>query len=154
MAPTDAHKWLKPTLFGVGLITALRILALWGSPTDLYVDESQYWIWGQSLDFGYYSKPPMIGWVLRLFDELAPARSAFTVRLPAPLFHGATAILMAAWAQSLAPSHKLAGLWVALAYLSLPIVAVGSFLISTDTIMAPFLVGALIMYWRPVESRP
>ncbi|WP_435230303.1 ArnT family glycosyltransferase [Pseudopelagicola sp. nBUS_20] len=148
MAPTDAHKWLKPTLFGVGLITALRILALWGSPTDLYVDESQYWIWGQSLDFGYYSKPPMIGWVLRLFDELAPARSAFTVRLPAPLFHGATAILMAAWAQSLAPSHKLAGLWVALAYLSLPIVAVGSFLISTDTIMAPFLVGALIMYWR------
>ena len=30
----------------------------------------------------------------------------------------------------------------------LPIVAVGSFLISTDTIMAPFLAGALLLYWR------
>ncbi|SFM04075.1 ArnT family glycosyltransferase [Shimia aestuarii] len=148
MPLAESRDWLKPTLVAVGLITLLRVVALWGSPTDLYVDESQYWLWGQNFDFGYYSKPPMIGWVLRLFDELAIHRSAFTVRLPAPLFHGITALILGAWAQSLAPAHRMAGLWVAMAYLSLPIVAVGSFLISTDTIMAPFLAGALLFYWR------
>ncbi|MEP2532224.1 glycosyltransferase family 39 protein [Shimia sp.] len=148
MLHAESHAWIKPALIGVGLVTLLRVVALWGSPTDLYVDESQYWIWGQALDFGYYSKPPMIGWVLRFFDELVPVRNAFSVRLPAPLFHSATALILGAWAQSLAPSHRLAGFWVAMAYLSLPIVAVGSFLISTDTIMAPFLAGALLFYWR------
>lgn len=142
------NAWVKPALIGVGLVTLLRVLALWGSPTDLYVDESQYWLWGQSLDFGYYSKPPMIGWVLRLFDELTPVRSAFSVRLPAPLIHGVTAMILGAWAARIAPAHRFAGLWAAMAYLSLPIVAVGSFLISTDTIMAPFFIGALALYWR------
>lgn len=140
--------WLRPTLIAVALITMARVAILWGSSTDLYVDESQYWLWGQTLDFGYFSKPPMIGWVLRLFDELAIHRSAFTVRLPAPLFHGITAVILAGFAQTLMPRQKGAGLWVALVYLSLPIVAVGSFLMSTDTIMAPFLAGALALYWR------
>ncbi len=147
-AEAQTKAWLRPTLIAVALITMARVAVLWGSSTELYVDESQYWLWGQTLDFGYFSKPPMIGWVLRLFDEIAIHRSAFTVRLPAPLFHGATAVILAGFAQSLMPKQAGAALWVAVVYLSLPIVAVGSFLISTDTIMAPFLAGALALYWR------
>ncbi|TCL00610.1 dolichyl-phosphate-mannose-protein mannosyltransferase [Shimia isoporae] len=149
--PDTLGNW-RPLLVAVGIVTLARVLLLWISPTDLYVDESQYWVWGQNLDLGYYSKPPMIGWVLRLFDELAAHRSAFSVRLPAPLFHGATALLLGVWAQSLMPENRRAALWVAMAYLSLPIVTVGSFLMSTDTIMAPFLVGALVLYWRVCEG--
>ncbi len=152
MAQPDAPRFWPPLLVAVGLITLARVVLLRVSSTDLYVDESQYWVWGQYLDFGYYSKPPMIGWVLRVFDEFATHRSAFSVRLAAPLFHGATAILLALWARNLMPEHRHAGLIVALAYLSLPIVAVGSFLISTDTIMAPFLIGALILYWKLCEG--
>lgn len=149
--PETANFW-RPLLIVVGAVTLARVLLLYVSPTDLYVDETQYWVWGQYLDFGYYSKPPMIGWVLRVFDELAIHRNAFSVRLPAPLFHGATAILLALWARSLMPEHRHAGLLVALAYLSLPIVTVGSFLISTDTIMVPFLIGALMLYWKLCEG--
>jgi hypothetical protein len=29
-------------------------------------DEAQYWLWSQFLDFGYYSKPPMIAWQIGL----------------------------------------------------------------------------------------
>ncbi|NHB77392.1 hypothetical protein [Rhodobacter calidifons] len=29
--------------------------------TELSTDEAQYWFWGQSPDFGAYSKPPLIG---------------------------------------------------------------------------------------------
>ncbi len=146
--PASATSWLRPLFWAVLAVTLARVLILRLSPTDLYVDESQYWLWGQHLDFGYFSKPPMIGWVLRVFDELAINRSAFSVRLPAPLFHGVTALLLGVFAQRLMPEQRHAALWVAMVYLSLPIVAVGSFLMSTDTIMAPFLVGAMMAYWR------
>ena len=51
--------------------TIFRIVTLHFDTTDLFVDEAQYWFWSQNLDFGYYSKPPMIAWVLRIFTALA-----------------------------------------------------------------------------------
>jgi hypothetical protein len=62
--------WLLPAALGVGLITALRMILLGFNETDLFVDEAQYWLWGQQLDFGYYSKPPLIGWVIRMATEI------------------------------------------------------------------------------------
>ena len=75
-------------------LTLLRVLALAVTPTDLFVDEAQYWFWGQNLDFGYYSKPPLIAWLIRFVTELANSSEAFWVRLPAPLLHGITAVLL------------------------------------------------------------
>ncbi|MGB2941567.1 MAG: hypothetical protein WBB79_01895 [Candidatus Macondimonas sp.] len=45
-------------------LTALRIALLAASPLDLFVDEAQYWLWSTTPDFGYYSKPPVIAWVI------------------------------------------------------------------------------------------
>ena len=142
---TDTRPWLGPVLLGVGLITLARVVLLAFNKTDLFVDEAQYWLWGQDLAFGYYSKPPMIGWVIRLATEIG-TDAQFWVRLPAPLFHGVTAIILAAIAAQLA--GRRAALLVALAYVTLPMVAVGSLLISTDTIMFPFLALALLGYFR------
>ncbi len=138
--------WLGPALLLVGLVTGARIVTLWFAEADLFVDEAQYWFWGQSLDFGYYSKPPMIAWVIRATTELAGSDAPFWVRLPAPIFHGVTALLVGALAARLA--DRTVAIWTVAAYLTLPIVAVGSVLISTDTIMAPFLVGAFLAYYR------
>lgn len=35
-------------------------------PLDLAPDESYYWDWGRRPDIGYFSKPPMIGWLMGL----------------------------------------------------------------------------------------
>ena len=59
------RSWLWPALIGVGAITLARIILMAFNRTDLFVDEAQYWLWGQDLAFGYYSKPPLIGWVIR-----------------------------------------------------------------------------------------
>jgi 4-amino-4-deoxy-L-arabinose transferase-like glycosyltransferase len=109
--------------------------------TDLFVDESQYWLWGQELDFGYYSKPPLIAWVIRAFTELAGSDAPYWVRLPGALFHGATALILAASAARLWGGR--AAFWVALTYVTAPFTTVGSLLISTDTIMAPFFAAAI-----------
>ena len=131
-------------------LTLLRVLALAVTPTDLFVDEAQYWFWGRNLDFGYYSKPPLIAWLIRFVTELANSSEAFWVRLPAPLLHGITAALLGIFAAR--RFGRGAGAWVAAGYISLPIVAVGSFMISTDTVLAPFYVLALIFYDQAQRS--
>lgn len=142
--PSRTANWLNTALLLVGVVTAFRVVALSLSEIDLFVDESQYWLWGQNLDLGYFSKPPLAAWVIRLTTELAGSSSPFWVRLPAPLFHGATAIILALWTKrEFGPRPAI---WVAVSYVTLPIVAVGSTLISTDTIMAPFFALALLYY--------
>ena len=150
-ATADFWSWLPMALLCVGVVTGLRVAFLAVDQTDLFVDEAQYWFWGQELAFGYYSKPPMIGWVLRGFTDLAGSDSAFWVRLPGSLFHAATALLLAASANHIAGAR--AAVYVALAYITLPIITVGSYLIGTDTIMFPFLAAGLYAWLRVLDNR-
>lgn len=138
--------WLPAALGIVGAITLLRILVLGFDTRDLFVDEAQYWLWGQHLELGYYSKPPLIAWAIAAFTTLGGSDAPFWVRLPGPLCHAATALILAA----LAARHagRTAALWTALAYITLPMVGLGSLVISTDTIMAPFFAAALLFHDR------
>src|SRR2546430_6030183 len=53
-------------------------------PIDLAPDEAHYWDWSRHLDWSYYSKGPLVAWMIRasctVFGDVMPA-----VRLPAVL---------------------------------------------------------------------
>ena len=66
-------------------ITALRLYAIAASPLGPGVDEAQYWLWGQDLQLGYYSKPPLIAWLLGGVNMLF-GQSAFTLRASCLLY--------------------------------------------------------------------
>jgi len=127
-------------------ITLWRVIMLTLNPTDLFVDEAQYWFWGQNLDFGYYSKPPLIAWVIRGVTALAGSDSAFWVRVPGPVLHMITALVLMQVAVAVYGRRTAA--WVGPVYVALPLVTVGSALFSTDTVMLPFYALALWAYVR------
>ncbi len=133
------------------LLTLFRLVFLWLDRTDLFVDEAQYWLWGQEFDFGYYSKPPLVAWVIRLVTELAHSDAIFWVRFPAPMLHLATALILGVLADRLYGAK--AAFWAMLSYISLPAVALGSAVISTDTVMAPFFALALLFYIRLLDEK-
>jgi hypothetical protein len=56
-------------LAAVFIFRALFILFFTAS-ADLLGDEAYYWDWGRRLDWGYFSKPPMIGWLMGLVGWL------------------------------------------------------------------------------------
>lgn len=145
-----AKGWLGPALGLVAAVTAARIAALALDRTDLFVDESQYWLWGRTLDLGYYSKPPLIAWVIRAVTGLAGSDAPFFVRLPGAILHGVTALILGAVAARLLDAR--AAVWTAATYVTLPMAALGSLLISTDTVMAPFFAGAILMYLRAADT--
>src|SRR6202022_3042573 len=76
---------------GVLAITGLRVVWLVFQPADLYPDEAQYWVWSQHLALGYYSKPPLVAWLIALTTGLF-GDSELAVRLSAPLLHAGAAV--------------------------------------------------------------
>lgn len=117
--------------------------------TELSTDEAQYWFWGQTLEFGAYSKPPLIGWIIRASTEMF-GQSVAAVRLPAVLIHAATAAVIFAVARRLALG-RIAWL-AALLYLLSPAVVLGSALMTTDTPLLFAAAVALLAQLRTGEA--
>ena len=133
-APPDtrAGRAFALGLAGIALVTLWRVALLPFDSADLFVDDAQYWFWGQELAWGYYSKPPLIGWILRLSTEIG-SDAPFWIRLPLPLIHAATAVSLAVLARGLYGDR--AGGIAGFAFATLPAVALASLVVSTDTPM-------------------
>ncbi|MGH7058815.1 MAG: ArnT family glycosyltransferase [Stellaceae bacterium] len=144
------RRYLAATLAAIAAITALRLLWLALQPADLYPDEAQYWFWAQHPAFGYYSKPPLVAWLIALTTGLF-GDSELAVRLSAPLLHAGTASFIYAIGARL--YDRRVGFWSALAYMSLPGVSVSAFIMSTDAALLPCWAAALYAFIRAREAR-
>src|SRR5260370_7825314 len=122
------HSYAAAVLVGVVAITGWRLLWLALQPAALFPDEAQYWVWSQQLALGYYSKPPLLAWLIALTTGLF-GDSEFAVRLSPPLLHAGAAIFVYAIGARL--FDRRAGSWSALAYAFLACFSVSPLLIST-----------------------
>lgn len=143
------RSWLRPALALVIAVTVLRWGLLAFDRTDLFVDEAQYWLWAQSPDFGYYSKPPLVAWVIGAVTALL-GDSPFAIRMAGAGLHGTTALILGAVAARRIGAE--AAPWAVAAWLVAPFVAVGSLMISTDTVMLPCLALALWAHGRIAQG--
>src|SRR5579862_7884994 len=128
------------TLAAVAAITAARLIWMSVQSAGLYPDEAQYWFWAQHPAFGYYSKPPLVAWLIWL-TTAAFGDSEFAIRLSAPLLHAGAAGIVYAIAVRL--YDRRTGFWAALAYVTLPGVSLSAFIISTDAVLLPCWAAAL-----------
>jgi 4-amino-4-deoxy-L-arabinose transferase-like glycosyltransferase len=97
-SPAWDLRWLTPRRCRMILVLllALDVLGhvhyLHNCPADLSGDEAQYWDWSRNLDLSYYSKGPLVAYIIRgscaIFGETMPA-----VRYPAIIFGVATSIV-------------------------------------------------------------
>ncbi len=44
---------------------------VFGCDWDLCADEAEYWAWSRQLDWSYYSRGPLIAWLIRLATDIA-----------------------------------------------------------------------------------
>lgn len=117
-------------------LAVYRVLAAQLVRLELFFDEAYYFGWAQSLEWGYYSKPPMVGWLIWLTTHIGGdaepwVRAASTVLYP-----------LTAWVVFLTGRRLFdarAGFWAALAFITLPMVSFGAWLITTD--------AALLFFW-------
>ncbi|MBL4891324.1 MAG: glycosyltransferase family 39 protein [Rhizobiaceae bacterium] len=125
-------------LIGVlALILAIRLTSLYHNNSELFFDEAQYWAWAQNLEFGYFSKPPVLAWIIRASTEICGSDIAFCVRLSAPIVHFVTAIFIFLTARELFDTKT--GFWAGLIFALIPAVSLSATIISTDV--------PLLMFW-------
>ena len=67
---TTALYSLKSALILILFITVYRFFVLYTSDLNLYGDEAYYWGWAQNFAFGYYSKPPVVAWIIMMSTAL------------------------------------------------------------------------------------
>jgi hypothetical protein len=130
-------EWLTPVrcriilaaLIVVGFVAHVRYLAH-DCPIELSGDEAQYWDWSRQLDLSYYSKGPLVAYLIRascaIFGETMPA-----VRYPALLLGAGTSIITYLLTRKLFGSERLA-LGAVLLNACVPMFVLGSIFMTID----------------------
>lgn len=81
---------LVALLLGVGI---LRLLFIATSGLELTTDEAYYWHWSRFPDWCYYSKPPLVAWIIGLSTAVA-GDNELGVRLPSVLLGSGTLAIL------------------------------------------------------------
>jgi len=144
----ESRAWSSFVLL-LGVITSIRLLVVFASPLELYPDEAQYWLWSQHLAFGYFSKPPLIAWIIALTTAAGRDGEPF-VRLASPLLHALAGLAVAQTGRRLQDPD--AGAMGGALYLLAPGVGLSAFVASTDAPLLAALALALLAYVRMLET--
>jgi len=132
-------------LAAVAALTALRLAMLWVSTAGLHYDEAQYWVWAGTPAWGYFSKPPMVAWLIALAEPVCGSGAA-CVRSPAPLMWAGTAL--ATFGIGAALFDRRGGVWAGWAALLAPGAAFSARILSTDVPLLLFWALALLAWVR------
>jgi 4-amino-4-deoxy-L-arabinose transferase-like glycosyltransferase len=143
----ETERYWRNALFAVFAVTVARIVWLGFGKADLYPDEAQYWAWSLHPAFGYYSKPPLVAWLIALTTHIF-GDSELGVRVAAPLLHFAAALVLFAVARRLYDARVAA--WSAVVYATLPGVSASAVIMSTD---APLLLCWTVALYAFIRAR-
>jgi len=118
------------TFVGITLLTFIyREWVTLATPITLFYDEAYYLSWAQNPDWGYYSKPPVVGWLIALTTGLF-GNAEWAVKLAAPVLYCLTALV--AYRINRRLFSEKAGFYAGLAFLLMPLVSLNSLFITTD----------------------
>jgi 4-amino-4-deoxy-L-arabinose transferase-like glycosyltransferase len=135
----------------VGAVALWRFALLAFDAPNLSFDEAQYWAWAQTFQLGYYSKPPMVAWAIAA-TTAACGDGEGCVKLSPALAHLLTAGLLYLLGRDL--WDRTVGAWAAVAWTTLPAVALSSVMITTDPFLLAAWAAALLCVVRGRRAGP
>lgn len=118
--------------------------------TDLVGDEAYYWDWGRQLDWGYYSKPPLIGWLMAGISWVSGGGSELAIRLTSLIIGTASLAVLHALTRRLFGPR--AAFWSVVLALLTPANAALNLFMTIDSPLILCWTGALWLFWRATES--
>jgi undecaprenyl-diphosphatase len=118
----------------LSLVTVFRLFYIQWGPLDLSPDEAHYWEWSRHLDISYYSKGPMVAFLIFLTTSLGE-HSVFFVRLGAVVISALASIVLFLLAKDMFKSERIGFFAALLPHLTL-LFSAGSILMTIDP---PFL---------------
>ncbi|MGD9503389.1 MAG: ArnT family glycosyltransferase [Syntrophobacteraceae bacterium] len=145
----DSALWNKLFYSLLALVTAWRLIYAAMAPLELAADEAYYWDWSRALDWCYYSKPPMVAWLIALSTRALGA-TELTVRLPAVVLGSVGMWALFLLARRLFGSRT--AVWTVAAAAASPGSATLGLVMTTDAPLVCFWCLAQYGLWRAIEN--
>ena len=141
MTPPLRERWFdelarRPGLWAWTIITVSLAVRLWfvaSGQLDLVQDEAQYWDWSRRLQWSYYSKGPLIAWVIGFWTHLFGS-TELGVRMGAVVNATVAQIMLWYGVSRLMGRPRLAVLSLAVAN-TMPLFLAAGVLMTTDNIL-------------------
>ncbi len=152
MIKTSNHFSLKKFFYIAIFIQLFRLAVLYFflQKYDLYVDEVYYWGWSNVIEYGYYSKPPVIAWLIKLATMLF-GESEIALKISSIIIYPITSSVLYLIAYRLFKDKKIA-FYSAFAFLTLPAISLSSMIISTDVVLLLFWALSLYFFLKAIED--
>lgn len=144
--PADRRFWTA-----LAILVAARLLYILVLPLDLVGDEAYYWDWGRHPAWGYFSKPPLIAWLMALVTRIG-GDSDLAIRTAALIFGTGSLVLVHRLARDLYGGET--AFWAAAAIALTPGNAASSLIFTIDAPLLFFWCGSLLCLWRSCVPGP
>ncbi len=146
--------WLRPDFLAAALILGTTLVRFWFIATnqlDLVQDEAQYWDWSRRLQLSYYSKGPLIAYIIGFWTAVF-GDTELGVRFGAVLCSFLTQTVLYCGVSRLFKRPRT-GVWMLVIMNTTPLFMASALLMTTDNPLLLCWVGALFsLYW--VSLRP
>ena len=142
---------IKISFLLCGIVLLIKIIAVYNTNFDLFGDEAQYWMWSQNPDLGYYSKPPLLAWLIT-FITLIFGDSFETLKLISISMYILTSIAVYLIFKQLY-QDKNEAILAGLTFYLLPGATVSSFLVSTDILLV-FFWSLSLLFLLKIRGNP
>ena len=165
------HKWSSErfkerpftTIFFISLfaLTFFHYYYIATGPLDLSPDEAHYWEWSRRLDLSYYSKGPLIAYIIAASTRLM-GDTVFAVRFFAPIFLALSSIFIYKLAKELSPSpcplpqkegaRERVACAAGLLLQITPLFAAYGILMTIDSPFIFFWTLSLYLFWKAIKD--
>ena len=139
------------SLFILFLAAIIKLIAIHFTNFDLFGDEAQYWIWSENLDFGYYSKPPLLAWVIRIVTILFGSSFEVLKTIPVGIYFFTSYVIFLITYELY--QNKNLAILTAISFYLMPAVSFSSFLLSTDILLV-FFWSLTLLFLLKIRKNP
>jgi 4-amino-4-deoxy-L-arabinose transferase-like glycosyltransferase len=133
------------------LSTLFRIYYIEWGPLDLAPDEAHYWEWSRRLDLSYYSKGPVIAYIIAFFTSIF-GNSELGVRIGAVIISSLLTVVVFSFTRRLFKSERPAFFAALIPHIT-PLFAAGSILMTTDSPLILFWGLSINTFFEALENK-
>jgi membrane-associated phospholipid phosphatase len=151
-----AHESFKekpyPTILFVFLliISLFRIYYILNGPLDLSPDEAHYWEWSRRLDLSYYSKGPMIAYLMYISTAIF-GDNVFGIRIMAVLFSAFSSAFLYVLGKKLYDEQT--GIFAGILIQIIPLFSIFGIIFTIDSPFIFFWILSLFFFWEAINSK-
>jgi membrane-associated phospholipid phosphatase len=131
------------------IISLFRIYYIQSGPLDLSPDEAHYWEWSRRLDWSYYSKGPMIAYLIYIGTAIF-GDNVFGIRAMAVIFSALSSIFIYILGKKL--YDEKAGLLSAILIQIVPLFSTFGIIFTIDSPFIFFWILSLLLFWKAIDS--